>query len=100
MAKSEWGVKRVCQSCDVRFYDLRRDPIVCPSCGTKFDPESVLRSRRNRAGTTASAVAAKKAEVKPKAKAEVEADAESEDVVAEDDFEVPDGPNDGDEEDA
>jgi hypothetical protein len=23
----------VCQSCEVRFYDLSRDPIVCPACG-------------------------------------------------------------------
>jgi len=26
----------VCQACEVRFYDLARQPIVCPSCGAHF----------------------------------------------------------------
>jgi uncharacterized protein (TIGR02300 family) len=33
------GTKRVCQACDIRFYDLSRDPIVCPSCGVRYVPE-------------------------------------------------------------
>jgi uncharacterized protein (TIGR02300 family) len=32
------GTKRTCQACEVRFYDLRRDPIVCPSCGAHYIP--------------------------------------------------------------
>lgn len=32
------GTKRVCLACEVRFYDLKRDPIVCPSCGEHFTP--------------------------------------------------------------
>ncbi len=36
MAKPEWGTKRECQSCGARFYDLKRDPIVCPKCETVF----------------------------------------------------------------
>ncbi len=38
MAKEEWGVKRVCQKlgCEARFYDLMRDPIICPKCGAEF----------------------------------------------------------------
>jgi uncharacterized protein (TIGR02300 family) len=35
--KAARGTKRVCQSCDTRFYDLSRDPIVCPSCGAHFE---------------------------------------------------------------
>src|SRR6476659_6094116 len=27
------GTKRTCQVCEVRFYDLARNPIVCPMCG-------------------------------------------------------------------
>ncbi len=46
MAKPEWGIRRICQSCSAPFYDLRRDPIVCPKCEAVFDPESVLKSRR------------------------------------------------------
>src|SRR5215470_15845340 len=49
MAKPEWGTKRICHSCGARFYDLRHQPILCPKCGTEFDPEALLRSRRTRA---------------------------------------------------
>jgi len=48
VAKPEWGIKRTCQSCGAVFYDLRRDPITCPKCGTQHDPEAVLKSRRSR----------------------------------------------------
>lgn len=48
MAKAEWGTKRICHSCAARFYDLQHDPIVCPKCSTKYDPEAVLKSRRSR----------------------------------------------------
>lgn len=30
------GTKRTCQSCEERFYDLERQPIVCPLCGAKY----------------------------------------------------------------
>lgn len=45
MAKPEWGMKRTCQSCGVRYYDLRRSPITCPSCGAVFTPEQMPRRR-------------------------------------------------------
>ncbi len=48
MAKPEWGVKRVCQSCAARFYDLNRSPITCPTCAAPFDPDARLKSRRSR----------------------------------------------------
>jgi uncharacterized protein (TIGR02300 family) len=32
------GTKRVCQACAARFYDLSREPIVCPSCGAHYLP--------------------------------------------------------------
>ena len=35
MAKEEWGLKHLCENCETKFYDLQRDPIVCPSCGTR-----------------------------------------------------------------
>lgn len=49
MAKPEWGTKRICLSCGARFYDLQRDPIICPSCGTTHDPQAQARPRRSRA---------------------------------------------------
>ncbi|MBI3515684.1 MAG: TIGR02300 family protein [Proteobacteria bacterium] len=49
MVKMEWGVKRICHNCGAPFYDLRRNPITCPKCGTEYDPEAILKSRRARA---------------------------------------------------
>jgi uncharacterized protein (TIGR02300 family) len=46
VTKPEWGTKRTCQSCGAHFYDLRKDPIVCPKCGATYDPEAILKSRR------------------------------------------------------
>lgn len=34
--KQARGTKRTCQSCEERFYDLDRSPIVCPFCGSKY----------------------------------------------------------------
>ncbi len=45
MPKEEWGVKRVCPKCSVRFYDLGRDPMTCPSCGTSFDVASLTQQK-------------------------------------------------------
>jgi uncharacterized protein (TIGR02300 family) len=38
ISKATRGTKRVCQACEVRFYDLSRNPIVCPSCGAEHTP--------------------------------------------------------------
>jgi uncharacterized protein (TIGR02300 family) len=34
VAKPELGTKRLCGSCGAKFYDLSKDPIVCPKCNT------------------------------------------------------------------
>ena len=34
MAKPELGTKRLCGNCSAKFYDLNKDPIVCPKCHT------------------------------------------------------------------
>ncbi len=36
MAKPELGAKRQCQACGAKFFDLNKDPIICPKCGTVF----------------------------------------------------------------
>lgn len=36
MAKPELGTKRQCQNCSAKFFDLNKDPIVCPKCATVF----------------------------------------------------------------
>jgi len=35
--KDARGTKRTCQECGARFYDLLRDPITCPMCGTIYE---------------------------------------------------------------
>ena len=37
-SKAERGTKRTCQNdeCEARFYDLMRDPIICPICETPY----------------------------------------------------------------
>lgn len=48
MVKYEWGVKRTCQGCSARFYDLLKSPILCPKCGTTFEIQTSGRGRRSR----------------------------------------------------
>ena len=45
MAKPELGNKRVCTSCSARFYDLNKQPAVCPKCSTE-QPAEQPRLRR------------------------------------------------------
>ena len=46
MPKPELGSKRVCVSCAARFYDLTRQPAVCPKCNTA-QPAEQPRVRRS-----------------------------------------------------
>ena len=48
MAKAKLGTKRSCTSCGLRYYDLNKTPITCPSCNAEFDPESLLKTRKSR----------------------------------------------------
>ncbi len=48
MAKPEWGKKRICPACNTKYYDLKKSPIICPSCGTEFDPDIYLKSRKGK----------------------------------------------------
>ena len=36
MAKPELGTKRLCAACNLKFYDLHKTPIVCPTCAAVF----------------------------------------------------------------
>jgi uncharacterized protein (TIGR02300 family) len=81
LAKPEWGTKRICPSCGARYYDLLREPIVCPKCSTPFDPEALLRARRARP-----AAPVEKA-TEPVAADDVDADLETAEVEAVEDEE-------------
>jgi uncharacterized protein (TIGR02300 family) len=45
VAKPELGIKRLCGSCGAKFYDLNKDPIVCPKCSTVFVVAPAARAR-------------------------------------------------------
>ena len=84
MAKPEWGVKRVCQSCAAKFYDLNRSPITCPKCAAPFDPDALLKSRRSRPAPAAKAAkpkvvvsAAPAAETRPEDDTKLDGDGET-----------------------
>lgn len=93
MAKPEWGLKRTCLGCGARFYDMQRDPIVCPSCEAEFDPLALVRPRRARA---AAASKAKAAAAPPDEAPETET---AEETVEEDALEIDDAAIDLDDDD-
>ncbi len=72
MVKSDWGTKRTCPNCGARYYDLNHDPIVCPKCGSAFDPEALLKTRRTRVPAPVEEVA------EPVAEEEIETEIEAE----------------------
>jgi uncharacterized protein (TIGR02300 family) len=86
LAKLEWGTKRICPSCGTRYYDLLRDPVVCPKCSTPFDPEAFLKARRARPAAPV------EKELAPAGADELDADLDTEEVEAveeEEEEEVP-----------
>jgi uncharacterized protein (TIGR02300 family) len=64
VVKLELGTKRHCNGCGARFYDLNKNPIVCPKCHTVLELAAV--SARARPDTTTAARA-----IKPAAEEEV-----------------------------
>ena len=48
MSEPKWGIKRVCPSCSIKYYDFNKTPIVCPKCKFEFDPDLLLKSRKGR----------------------------------------------------
>jgi len=94
VAKPEWGTKRICLSCGARFYDMHRDPIVCPACGSTVDLTAQSRPRRSRAAAKTVAVQPAEVEVDER---EVAVDAKEEDEDQED---AADDSSDSDDEDS
>ena len=73
MAKPDLGLKRTCVACGAKFYDMTRQPAVCPKCSTE-QPAEQPRARR----------VAAPVEEKVKKRAPVAADADTDDVELED----------------
>lgn len=95
MAKPEWGAKRTCQNCGVRFYDLCRETIVCPVCSTVYDVDRQTRVRR---GGVKEEVASQSKISKSAVAGEVDEDLidETVDAVDDDDSEESETEGDGD----
>jgi uncharacterized protein (TIGR02300 family) len=80
VAKPELGTKRLCGNCAAKFYDLGKDPIVCPKCHTVL--QLVALTSRSRAEPARAQAAAEEVVVPETQEAEFvsleEADAEVE----------------------
>ena len=90
MAQVEWGTKRQCGACGVKFYDLQRKPIICPKCEEVFQPVAAPRSRGSAAVAAVAAVAAAAvAETSPVVAAkDVEVVIEGQDIKSVDDADI------------
>jgi len=80
MSKPARGIKRVCQSCGARFYDLGRTPIVCPSCQAVYQVTQPTSRRGERAPVP---------EVREKVEPEVEAVALEPETISLEEVEEP-----------
>jgi uncharacterized protein (TIGR02300 family) len=61
VAKPELGTKRLCTHCNTKFYDLNKDPIVCPKCHTVVPLVAVTARARPETAAAARASAQKPA---------------------------------------
>ena len=72
MAKPELGTKRLCANCGTKFYDLSKDPIVCPKCHTVMELTTVATRARPETAAVAHAAPAAEEEVVAPETAEAE----------------------------
>jgi uncharacterized protein (TIGR02300 family) len=89
--KPELGTKRQCQNCGAKFFDLAKDPIVCPKCGTVYQV-AALPARSSARGKAVEEeepeVLAPEAELVPLEEADDTADEKVAAVLPDDDTEV------------
>lgn len=72
MAKPELGTKRLCTNCSTKFYDLNKEPIVCPKCHTVMELATVAARARPETAAAAEAAASAEEEVVAPETAEAE----------------------------
>ena len=100
MVSAELGQKRRCFSCGMKFYDFNKSPITCPECGSEFDPENLLKSRRGKSAVKASVVepdAAAEDDLEDESETKDDEFDESDDVADDDETFIPAAGEDGDE---
>lgn len=74
MAKAELGMKLTCESCGARFYDLNKQPGICPKCGTANARPVIFKASRQRPNEERDKLAAAKAAAAAAAKPDVDED--------------------------
>ena len=93
MPKPELGTKRQCQNCGAKFFDLAKDPIVCPKCGTVYQVAS-MPARSSARGKAAEEdepeVETAEAELVPLEEADAPEDEKVAAVLPEDEVEIED----------
>src|SRR5215472_17251718 len=73
VAKPELGIKRLCANCGAKFYDLNKEPPVCPKCQTVMELATVApRGRPDAAAAEHAAAPAPEEEVAAPGTAEAE----------------------------
>jgi uncharacterized protein (TIGR02300 family) len=92
MYRTERGVKRICATCEARFYDLGHAPIHCPKCEAVFVPPEPPPPRQNRMRRPVAAPAPLPLAAESSAPEEEDKAAEADDVLLLDeaDEEAPD----------
>jgi len=50
------GIKRTCEACGAKFYDLEKSPIICPKCGTNYDEYNKSKSKKSKKQLAAEAI--------------------------------------------
>jgi len=85
VAKPEWGKKRLCPSCGTKFYDLRKSPPACPSCGETVDVEAPTKTKRSRGKDSSRSKPAAAAAPAPAAEAEPVLGEETDETPLDDD---------------
>ncbi len=84
VAKPEWGTKRLCPSCGARFYDMKRNPVSCPSCDADVQVETLPKVKK--AAPVKEAAPKEEPKVEPAASEEIP-EGDDIDAVLEDDIE-------------
>lgn len=93
VAKPELGLKRQCLHCGAKFYDLNKDPAVCPKCGTPMQASAVTRVAPPVAARARPAPAEEEPEIEAAGPEmvsleDVEAEESGKEAVAEDDIDL------------
>ena len=90
MAKPELGSKHQCQNCGTKFFDLNKDPIVCPKCGTVYQTTAAPKAAAARPAPVDDEVEADPTAPVLVSLEEVDAGEEKAPVAADDEIEIED----------